>query len=93
MRWGERCLRHSCTACNYDFTNLALSAVLGSPMFDRGHTGPTSRSERHEPQRSERIERRNFVQSVLWRGFALRDGNLITGQQSSPGTDIARVGR
>lgn len=31
----------------------------------------------------------NYVQSGLWRGFAVRDGNLITGQQNFSGTETA----
>ena len=27
----------------------------------------------------------NYVQAGMWRGFAIRDGNLITGQQNFPG--------
>jgi putative intracellular protease/amidase len=33
----------------------------------------------------------NYVQAGLWRGFAVRDGNLITGQQNFSGTETARV--
>lgn len=33
----------------------------------------------------------NFVQSGLWRGFAIRDGNLITGQQNFSGTETANL--
>lgn len=33
----------------------------------------------------------NFVQSGLWRGFAVRDGNLITGQQNFSGEETARL--
>jgi putative intracellular protease/amidase len=33
----------------------------------------------------------NFVQAGLWRGFAVRDGNLITGQQNFSGTETANV--
>jgi len=33
----------------------------------------------------------NFVQSGLWRGFAVRDGNLITGQQNFSGADTAKL--
>ena len=25
----------------------------------------------------------NYIQAGLWKGFAVRDGNLITGQQTS----------
>jgi len=33
----------------------------------------------------------NYVQAGLWRGFAIRDGNLITGQQNFSGEDTARL--
>mgnify|MGYP002780462749 CR=1 FL=1 len=33
----------------------------------------------------------NYVQAGLWRGFALRDGNLITGQQNFSGSETARL--
>ncbi len=33
----------------------------------------------------------NFVQGGLWRGFAVRDGNLITGQQNFSGGETARL--
>ncbi len=33
----------------------------------------------------------NFVQAGLWRGFAVRDGNLITGQQNFSGEETARA--
>lgn len=33
----------------------------------------------------------NFVQAGLWRGFAVRDGNLVTGQQNFSGTETARL--
>jgi putative intracellular protease/amidase len=31
----------------------------------------------------------NYVQAGLWRGFAVRDGNLITGQQNFSGMETA----
>jgi len=31
----------------------------------------------------------NFVQAGLWKGFAIRDGNLITGQQNFSGGETA----
>jgi putative intracellular protease/amidase len=31
----------------------------------------------------------NFIQAGLWKGFAIRDGNLITGQQNFSGGDTA----
>jgi putative intracellular protease/amidase len=33
----------------------------------------------------------NFVQAGMWRGFAIRDGNLITGQQNFSGTETAQL--
>jgi putative intracellular protease/amidase len=33
----------------------------------------------------------NYVQAGLWRGFAIRDGNLITGQQNFSGEETARA--
>jgi putative intracellular protease/amidase len=33
----------------------------------------------------------NYIQAGLWRGFAIRDGNLITGQQNFSGAETARA--
>jgi putative intracellular protease/amidase len=33
----------------------------------------------------------NFIQAGMWRGFACRDGNLITGQQNFSGGETARA--
>lgn len=33
----------------------------------------------------------NFIQAGLWRGFAVRDGNLVTGQQNFSGAETARL--
>jgi putative intracellular protease/amidase len=33
----------------------------------------------------------NFIQAGLWRGFAVRDGNLVTGQQNFSGEETARA--
>ncbi len=33
----------------------------------------------------------NYVQAGLWRGFAVRDGNLITGQQNFSGGETAEA--
>jgi putative intracellular protease/amidase len=33
----------------------------------------------------------NCVQGGLWRSFAVRDGNLVTGQQNFPGGETARL--
>lgn len=33
----------------------------------------------------------NYVQAGLWRGFAIRDGNLVTGQQNFSGRETAEL--
>lgn len=33
----------------------------------------------------------NYIQAGLWRSFAVRDGNLITGQQNFSGSETARL--
>ena len=33
----------------------------------------------------------NYMQAGLWRGFAIRDGNLITGQQNFSGSETAKL--
>jgi putative intracellular protease/amidase len=33
----------------------------------------------------------NYVRSGAWRGFAIRDGNLVTGQQNFSGAETARA--
>ena len=33
----------------------------------------------------------NYIQAGLWRGFAVRDGNLVTGQQNFSGAEPAKV--
>ncbi len=33
----------------------------------------------------------NFIQAGLWKGFAIRDGNLITGQQNFSGSETAEI--
>lgn len=33
----------------------------------------------------------NYIQSGLWKGFAIRDGNLITGQQNFSGAETAKM--
>ncbi len=33
----------------------------------------------------------NFIQAGLWRGFAVRDGNLVTGQQNFSGSETAAL--
>jgi putative intracellular protease/amidase len=33
----------------------------------------------------------NYIQAGLWKGFAVRDGDLITGQQNFSGSDTAQL--
>jgi putative intracellular protease/amidase len=33
----------------------------------------------------------NYIQAGPWRGFAVRDGNLITGQQSQSGMETVQT--
>jgi len=33
----------------------------------------------------------NYLQSGAWKGFAVRDGNLVTGQQNFSGAETARL--
>ena len=33
----------------------------------------------------------NYIQAGLWKGFAIRDGNLVTGQQNFSGSEVAQV--
>jgi len=56
--------------------------------------GLLSRDKHVMPWRVEDELRRlgaNYVQAGLWRGFAVRDGNLITGQQNFSGAETAQV--
>jgi putative intracellular protease/amidase len=56
--------------------------------------GLLSRDKRVMPWRIEdRLKElgANYIQAGLWRGFAIRDGNLITGQQNFSGAETAQV--
>jgi putative intracellular protease/amidase len=33
----------------------------------------------------------NFIHAGLWKGFAIRDGNLVTGQQNFSGSETAGI--
>ena len=33
----------------------------------------------------------NYIQAGMWKGFTVRDGNLVTGQQNFSGADVAKV--
>jgi putative intracellular protease/amidase len=53
-----------------------------------------SRDKHVMPWRIEDEMRRigaNYIQAGMWRGFAVRDGNLITGQQNFSGTETANL--
>ncbi|WP_431931732.1 type 1 glutamine amidotransferase domain-containing protein [Micromonospora sp. RP3T] len=57
-------------------------------------TGGLPRGAHVMPWRIEDELRRlgaNFIQAGLWKGFAIRDGNLVTGQQNFSGTETAKV--
>jgi putative intracellular protease/amidase len=56
--------------------------------------GLLSRDKHVQPWRVEDELRKlgaNYVQAGLWRGFAVRDGNLVTGQQNFSGEETARA--
>jgi putative intracellular protease/amidase len=56
--------------------------------------GALSRDNHIMPWRIEDEMKRigaNYVQAGMWRGFAVRDGNLITGQQNFSGEETARL--
>lgn len=56
--------------------------------------GMLSRDKHVMPWRIEdalRAKGANYIQAGLWRSFAVRDGNLITGQQNFSGTETARL--
>jgi len=53
-----------------------------------------SRDKHVMPWRIEEAMRQigaNYVQVGRWRGFAVRDGNLITGQQNFSGSETAAL--
>ena len=54
--------------------------------------GQLSRDKHVMPWRIEDELKRlgaNYIQSGLWRGFAVRDGDLVTGQQNFSGSETA----
>jgi putative intracellular protease/amidase len=56
--------------------------------------GYLSRDKHVQPWRIEPELRKlgaNFVQAGMWRGFAVRDGNLVTGQQNFSGMETAEL--
>jgi putative intracellular protease/amidase len=57
-------------------------------------TGALPRDEHVMPWRIEDELKKlgaNYIQAGLWKGFAIRDGNLITGQQNFSGSETAEV--
>lgn len=57
-------------------------------------TGAMPRDKHVMPWRIEDELRKlgaNYIQAGLWKGFAIRDGNLITGQQNFSGSETAEV--
>jgi putative intracellular protease/amidase len=58
------------------------------------NAGYLSRDKHVQPWRIEDEMKRigaNYIQAGLWRGFAVRDGNLITGQQNFSGAETAEL--
>ena len=56
--------------------------------------GLVSRDKHVQPWRIEPELKRlgaNYVQAGLWRGFAVRDANLVTGQQNFSGLETAEA--
>jgi putative intracellular protease/amidase len=56
--------------------------------------GALSRDKHVMPWRVEDELRKlgaNYIQAGLWRGFAVRDGNLVTGQQNFSGAETAEA--
>ena len=69
--------------CEEDFAD---NAVWSYNMLPRGtHIMPWRIEDRLKALGA------NFVQAGMWRGFAVRDGNLITGQQNFSGEETARL--
>lgn len=66
--------------------DFADNAVWGFGMLPRGkHVMPWRIEDRLKEIGA------NYVQAGLWRGFAVRDGNLVTGQQNFSGEETARL--
>jgi putative intracellular protease/amidase len=69
--------------CEEDFAD---NAVWSYNMLPRGtHIIPWRSEDRLNELGAK------YVQGGLWRGFAVRDGNLITGQQNFSGEETARL--
>jgi putative intracellular protease/amidase len=66
--------------------DFADQAVWGAGLLPRGrHVMPWRIEDRLKAIGA------NYVQAGLWRGFAVRDGNLVTGQQNFSGEETARL--
>ena len=50
-----------------------------------------TRVGRHHEEEARRIPDTNFVVQSMFKPFAVRDGNLITGQQQYSGAEAARL--
>ena len=73
--------------------NPAVSTTTGWPVGFWSH-GLLPRDRHVMPWRIEdemKAIGANYVQGGLWRSFAVRDGNLVTGQQNFSGTETARL--
>jgi putative intracellular protease/amidase len=66
--------------------DFADEAVWGMNLLPRGtHIMPWRIEDELKPLGA------NYIQGGMWRGFAVRDGNLITGQQNFSGEETARL--
>ncbi|MFY7857673.1 MAG: type 1 glutamine amidotransferase domain-containing protein [Rubrivivax sp.] len=66
--------------------DFADEAVWGYGLLPRGtHVMPWRIEDRLKALGA------NYVQAGPWRGFAVRDGNLVTGQQNFSGAETARL--
>ena len=57
-------------------------------------SGALARDKHVSPWRIEDELRKlgaNYIQAGLWKGFAVRDGNLLTGQQNFSGGETAQL--
>lgn len=69
--------------CEEDYAD---DAVWGYGLLPRGqHVMPWRIEDRMKEIGA------NYIQAGLWRSFAVRDGNLITGQQNFSGEATARL--
>ncbi len=89
---------HACTAGK---TLDKGKTVTGSTTWRRtsptrpcGSEGALKRDKQVKQRRIEDELKKlgaNYIQAGLWKGFAIRDGNLVTGQQNFSGAETADV--